>query len=494
MFRNTIKTICIAAILTACQQQPEMIAGVHAYQTSAAGEKLAEQQPTADAPTATITLKPEKTFQEITGFGGAFTESSAYLLRLLSKTNQQKIIDAYFGDEGARYSLCRTHMNSCDFSRTSYNYAPIAGDTALINFSIEVDKVDLIPMIKAAQKTSTEGFKLIASPWTAPPWMKDNDAYFGGKLLPEHYKTWALFFSKYYAAYEKEGIPIWAFTVENEPLGNDANWESMHYTPEEMAAFVKGHLAPQFMADGVESKILVYDQNRGEELEQWANVLLTDQELLPSIYGTAVHWYTGTVDWFPESLQHAHNLAPEKHIIHTEGCIDAEVPHWNDDAWYWKKEATDWGYEWAPEKDKADHPKYVPTYRYARDIIGCLNNWVEGWVDWNMILDDKGGPNHAKNWCIAPILVKPDLDEVYITPLYYVLSHFSKFIRPGAKRIDFENSDENLMVTAAQNADGSTAVVVLNMTEEPKTFEVILGDEKVMYTIAAQALQTIVIP
>ena len=261
-----------------------------------------------------------------------------------------------------------------------------------------------------------------------------------------------------------------------------------------MAAFVKGHLAPQFMADGVESKILVYDQNRGEELEQWANALLTDKDLVANIYGTAVHWYTGTVDWFPASLQHTHNLAPDKHIIHTEGCIDAEVPHWNDDAWYWKKEATDWGYEWAPEKDKADHPKYVPTYRYARDIIGCLNNWVEGWVDWNMILDDQGGPNHAKNWCIAPILVKPDVDEVYITPLYYVLSHFSKFIRPGAKRIDFENTDENLMVTPPQKADGSTAVVVLNMAEEPKTFEVILGDERVVYTIAAQALQTIVIP
>ena len=181
--------------MAACQNQPEMIAGAHAYQTSAAGDKLAEQQPVTDAPSATITLKPETTFQEITGFGGAFTESSAYLLRLLSAENQQKIIDAYFGDDGARYSLYRTHMNSCDFSRSSYSYADVEGDTALTNFSIDVDRVDLIPMIKAAQKTSTEGFKLIASPWTAPPWMKDNNAYFGGKLLPKYYSTWALFFS-----------------------------------------------------------------------------------------------------------------------------------------------------------------------------------------------------------------------------------------------------------------------------------------------------------
>jgi glucosylceramidase len=281
--------------------------------------------------------------------------------------------------------------------------------------------------------------------------------------------------------------------VQNEPL-SDANWEGMRYTPEEMATFVKEYLAPEFMAEGVESKILVYDQNKGEEMLPWINTLLTDEALKKSIYGTALHWYMGTEDYFPESLQRAHELAPDKHLIHTEACVDVEVPHWNDDAWYWQKEATDWGYEYAKEEDKYLHPKYVPTYRYALDIIGCLNNWVEGWIDWNMVLDDKGGPNQAKNWCAAPILVKPETDEVYITPMYYVLSHFSKFIRPHAKRIDFENTDESLMVTALQNADGSTVVEVLNMETRPKTYEILLNNKKVVYTIAAQAIQTIVIP
>jgi glucosylceramidase len=491
--RKIYIAITLVAV-AACQQQPKMIEGTTAYQTSAAGDKLAIVEPNMAKANITITLKPEEKFQTITGFGGAFTESSAHLLWRMSKANQQKILQAYFGDDGARYSLTRTHMNSCDFSLNQYSYAPVAGDTALSSFSIDEDRADIIPMIKAAQSISTEGFKIIASPWTAPPWMKDNKDWFGGTLLPEYYPAWAKFFSRYAEAYAAEGIPIWAFTVENEPLGNGANWESMHYTPTEMADFVKHHLSPQLKKDAVDAHILVYDQNRGEELEHWANVLLTDNQLLPLIYGTAVHWYTGTEDWFPESLQHTHNLAPEKGIIHTEGCIDAEVPHWNDDAWYWKKEATDWGYDWAPEKDKPLHPKYVPTYRYARDIIGCLNNWVEGWVDWNMILDDKGGPNHAKNWCIAPILVKPETDQVYITPLYYMLSHFSKYIRPGAVRIGFENTDETLMVTAAQNPDGSTVVVVLNTAENPKTFEVLLNGKKVVYAIAAQALQTIIIP
>jgi len=487
--------IALTLVATAaCQNQPQMIEGTTAYQSSAAGDKLAIVEQSSAKADVTITLKPEEKFQTITGFGGAFTESSAYLLNQLSAATRDSILRAYFGDEGARYSLTRTHMNSCDFSISQYSYAPFAGDTALLNFSIDEDRDDIIPMIKAAQGISTQGFKIIASPWTAPPWMKDNNTWFGGKLLPEYYPVWANFFSRYAKAYAAEGIPIWAFTVENEPLGNGANWESMHYTPEEMADFVKNYLGPQLKKDSIKSHILVYDQNRGEELIEWVDVLLNDKELLPYIYGTAVHWYTGTEDWFPESLQHTHTLAPTKSIIHTEGCIDAEVPHWNDDAWYWKKEATDWGYDWAPEKDKHLHPTYVPVYRYARDMIGCMNNWVEGWIDWNMVLDDKGGPNHAKNWCIAPILVKPETDEVYFTPLYDVMVHFSKYIRPGATRIGFECTDADLMVTAAQNIDGSTAVILLNTTNEPKNFEVILNNKKAVYTIAPQAIQTVLIP
>ena len=213
--------------------------------------------------------------------------------------------------------------------------------------------------------------------------MKDNNNWVGGKLLPEYYDSWALFFSKYLTEYKKEGINIWGITVENEPLGNGNNWESMHFTPEEMANFVNKHLGPKLETDGHDVKILGYDQNRGEELKEWVKVLFRDDDITKYFYGTAIHWYASTVDWMPESLNFTHEIAPHKHIINTEACIDAEVPHWQDDEWYWKKEATDWGWDWAPEKDKKYHPKYVPVYRYARDIIGCLNNWVGGWIDWN---------------------------------------------------------------------------------------------------------------
>ena len=447
----------------------------------------------SETPASKISLRPEQKFQTITGFGGSFTEASAFLLNKLSKENRQKVIEAYFGSEGARYSLTRTHMNSCDFSVSNYSYAPEEGDIELTSFSIEEDRDDIIPMIREAMTVSEDGFKIMASPWTAPPWMKDNKDWRGGKLLPEYYDTWALFYSKYIDAYKEEGIDIWGFTVENEPLGNDNNWESMHYTPEEMSLFVKNHLGPKLEADGHDVKILGYDQNRGEEMKDWIRAMFEDEEAAKYFDGTAVHWYASTFDWFPENLQFAHNAAPDKHIIQSEACVDAQVPVWQDDHWYWSKEATDWGWDWAPEEDKHLHPKYVPVYRYARDIIGCMNNWVDGWVDWNMVLDRQGGPNWFKNWCVAPVIVDPDQDQVYFTPLYYTMAHFSKYIRPGAVRIGFENNDDGLMVTAAQNPDGSIAVVVLNQSEEDKGFNLSLGDKNSNILISAQALQTIII-
>ena len=489
---NSFKLLCVI-MLSACTSENDLY--VEVFETSADGNQLTHITDfSSGSNPASLVLLPDKTFQTITGFGGSFTEASAYLINKLSPQNRDRIIEAYFGESGARYSLTRTHMNSCDFSLSNYSYAPVEGDKTLEHFSIEEDREDLIPMIKSAMTTSKDGFKIISSPWTAPPWMKDNKDWRGGKLLPEYADTWALFFSKYIDAYKAEGIDIWAFTVENEPLGNDNNWESMHFTPEEMSDFVKNHLGPRLESDGHQVKILGYDQNRGEELKEWAKAMYQDEASARYFDGMAVHWYASTYDWFPDNLQFAHNAAPDKHLIQSEACVDAEVPKWKDDAWYWSKEATDWGWDWAPEEDKHLHPKYVPVYRYARDIIGCLNNWVDGWVDWNMVLDRQGGPNWFKNWCVAPVIVDPDQDEVYLTPIYYTMAHFSRYIRPGAKRIGYEQSDEDLMVTAAQNPDGSIVAVLLNQGSEAKHLSLSLGDKSTDMRISAQAIQSIVIP
>ena len=487
-----IFTLFLIAIIAGCTMENDL--SVTVYETSASGNKLqAIEAFDVHSESSSITLHPAKSFQTITGFGGAFTESSAYLLNQLSQENRQMILDAYFSKEGANYSLTRTHMNSCDFSLSQYSYAPVEGDTLLENFTIEEDLPDLIPMIKEAMAASEDGFKIFASPWTAPPWMKDNNDWVGGKLLPEYYDTWALFFSKYLDAYMAEGIDIWGFTVENEPLGNGNNWESMHYTPEEMTEFVKNHLGPKLEADGKGDKIILgYDQNRAE-LREWVDVMFADEESSKYYDGTAIHWYESTYDFFAEELQYAHNKAPNKLLIETEGCVDSEVPKWKDDQWYWSKEATDWGYDWAPEDKKYLHPKYAPVNRYARDIIGCLNNWVDGWVDWNMVLDTQGGPNWFENWCAAPIIVDPEKDEVYLTPLYHTMAHFSKYIRPGAKVIDVQKTDEELMVTAAKNPDGSIAIVVFNEGEKQKSFKLNLDKKTKDISISPQAIQTIMI-
>jgi glucosylceramidase len=484
----------IVLLISACSQTGYH--EVHIYQTSKAGDKLKKSElsilnKNQNSGLAQVDVQPDKVFQTIEGFGGAFTESSAWVLNQITPGKRQEVIDAYFTPAGADYSLMRTHINSCDFSLGHYSYAAVAGDTLLENFTISEDMNDLVPLIKDAQQASKNGFKLLASPWTAPPWMKDNGEWNAGSLKPELYSTWALFFSKYIRAYAEQGINIWGITVENEPENNSGNWDSMLFTPLQMASFIKNNLGPQLKKDNAAVKIMIFDHNR-DRVEEWANSILGDSAAAAFVWGTAVHWYSSTTEWYPETLNKVHASYPDYPLMHTEGCIDTEIPVWQDDTWYWSKEATDWGYTWAPEKDKPLHPPYVPVYRYARDIIGGLNSWLAGWIDWNIVLDDKGGPNHARNWCIAPVIVKPETDEAYYTPLFYVMSHFSKYIRPGAVRIGVTNPLPGLMITSCRNTDGSLAVVVLNQGEEKSIFELRVGSQSVVVEIPANALQTII--
>jgi glucosylceramidase len=464
------------------------------YETSESGNALKKiDQFSSTENKVLININPEKKFQTITGFGGSFTEASAHLLTKISKTNREKILNAYFSENGANYSLTRTTIASCDFSLKNYTYAKVENDLALEHFTIEDDKADIIPMILDAKAISKEGFNIIASPWSCPPWMKDNKSYVGGKLLPEFNDTFALYFSKYLEAYKKEGIDIWGVTVINEPHGNGNNWESTLFSPEEMTLFVQNHLGPKLERDGWEDiKVLGYDQNRAG-LQEWVDAMYKDEKTSKYFAGTAIHWYESTYEVFPEALQYAHNKAPNKYLIQTEACVDSEVPHWQDDAWYWTKEATDWGWDWASEKDKYLHPKYAPVNRYAEDIIGCLNNQVDGWVDWNMVLDRQGGPNWFKNWCVAPVIVDAENDEVYFTPLYYVMAHFSKFMRPGSIKIGCDVNNKDLKVTAVQNPDESIALVIFNPTTTKYTIEIQINNQNTVISIDAKALQTVVI-
>jgi glucosylceramidase len=511
---------------------------VTSYTTSAAGNKLAEASepdmlPAPPPTTSVVRVDIDEPRQVIVGFGGSFTESAAAVLAKLSAAKRAEVLSAYFSPEGANYSLTRTHIGSCDFSLDKYSYAATASFD-LGDFSVAPDDDDLIPLILDAQALSVDGFEIIASPWTAPPWMKTIGDWYqppaatngyhgtGGKLKPEYAPTYALYLSKYVSAYEAVGIPIWAITPENEPLGNSGQWESMEFSAAEMNAFVRDHLGPLFATEHPSTKIFGFDQNREQALD-WANALLGDPRTQAFVSGTAVHWYASTFKVYAEVLDQLHAAYPDKMLLNSEATIDAlrdealemsppgdtsvpwgkangQLHYWKDDGWWWQKNASDWGYFWADGSagtspaDRVDHPLYEPVYRYARDIIEGLNHWFVGWVDWNLALNHLGGPNHAGNWAAAPVMIDTDAQDIYYTPLYYVMAHFSKFSRPGARVLETTiSSDLPLIATSTLDDSGSVALHVLNMTDMPWDYVVAVDGRTTTVRIPAASLQTIVI-
>lgn len=391
-----------------------------------------------------LMLVPEKKYQSFMGFGGAFTEAAAYTLAQISEEERFKIIDSYFNKEtGLGYSLGRTHIHSCDFSLENYTYVE-ENDVDLSTFSIEREQKYVLPLIKDAVKARGEELTILSSPWSPPAWMKtNNEMNNGGKLKPEFYDTWALYYTKYIKAMESEGVPIWGITVQNEPEATQV-WDSCRYTAEEECDFVKNHLGPVMEKEGLEDKkIIIWDHNRDIAYER-AKTILSDSEASKYIWGTGLHWYVS--EEF-ENLSKIHEDFPEKHLIFTEGCIEGGVQL---GAWHTGE-------------------------RYARNIMGDINNWLEGWIDWNIVLNELGGPNHVGNYCDAPVIVDTKTGEVHYNSSFYYIGHFSKFIKPNAVRIGHELNHEYLKTVSFQNEDGSIVAVVMNAEDKKEKFTISVG-------------------
>ena len=413
----------------------------------------------------TLILDPTKKFQEIIGFGGAITDASAETFYKLPEDKQEEILKAYFGpDEGLGYTLCRTHINSCDFSSYSYAYSEIPGDKSLRHFSIEHDLNFRIPLIKEAINAGTEELKLIASPWSPPAWMKTNNSMLrGGKLKPEYYQAWANYFIRFFEEYEKQGISFWGLTVQNEPMATQT-WESCLYTAEEERDFIKDFLGPSLEKSSYKDhKIIVYDHNRGV-MYQRASTVYEDTAASKYVWGTGFHWYSG--DHF-ENLRHLNDAYPHKKLLFTEGCVfPFSYDHLNE--WQWGE-------------------------RYGESIIHDLNNYSVGWVDWNILLDETGGPNHVSNFCYAPIIGNTKSGELTYMNSYYYLGHFSKFIRPGAKRIICSSNYDSLLATAFLNPDNSIAVVSMNQSDEDIDFKIWLKHQGVEVSLPAHSISTVIL-
>ncbi|MEM6878551.1 MAG: glycoside hydrolase family 30 beta sandwich domain-containing protein [Bacteroidota bacterium] len=517
--------------------------------TSEAGDKMAEREnvdfQTGEVEGHIVEIFPEEVKQTLDGIGSSFTESSAFVLAHLSEAARQEVMQQIYSEGGANFSLTRTHIGACDFSvEGKYSYADVVGDADLEQFTIapdsegfpqeaypgvDVTSYDLLPMIKEAQAIkagqSDQELRIIASAWTAPAWMKDIEEWYipgtpennhqgtGGSLKPEYEETYADYILKYLDAYAGAGIDIWGLTPVNEPHGNNGQWESMHFTPETQNEFIKSYLGPKLKAGGHEDvRVLMYDQNRNG-MDEWTSAILGDEETSDYVYGTAIHWYESTFNVYEDELVKAHESYPNHAIIHTEGCIDDlgkpappgigdpdgfQEEGWfqNDDFW-WNANATDWAYTapWASPSIE-EHPMYVPVHRYARNIIVSVDNWLSGWVDWNVVLDHNGGPNHVGNFCGAPIMINTETDEVYYTPVYYVLAQLSRSMRPGdqvlktQKQTDGLDSDA-LHACASINSEGLLSVQLLNTTKEAITYKLKIGDQFAEIEMDANSVQTV---
>ena len=461
-----LSTACLIGCNTMFQSKPSNSVKV-IVTAKDTGDRLTEKQSIAFADVAiamgeTITLDKSKTYQSITGFGGSFTEATAYTLSKMSPDKRTEVIKAYFDPkDGLGYTLCRTHLNSADFSLGNYAYTEMDGDFELKYFTIDRDRKWLIPMIKDAMAVEGAAFKLFSSPWSPPAWMKTNGQMnYGGQLKEECRDVWARYYARYIKEYAKEGITIWGLTVQNEPAATQT-WDSCIYSAEEEGAFVRDYLGPTLEKEGLaDVKIMVWDHNKDLIYER-AEPILSDPEAAKYVWGVGFHWYSG--DEF-ENLAKVHKAFPNTNLLFTEGCQEGGV----------RLGAWDLG------------------ERYAHDIIGDLNNWTVGWVDWNMVLDERGGPNHVDNLCDAPVIADTTRNDVYYQSSFYYMGHFSKYIRPGAVRIASSATNDALEVTAFQNPDHSIAVVVMNRTDEEINFNLKASGKVAVSSSPAHSIMTMV--
>ena len=414
-----------------------------------------------------IFINPKKTFQKYLGIGGAITDASSEVFATLNETQQNKLLESLYGKDGIGYNIIRTSIHSSDFGLGSFTYVK-EGDADLKTFSIEKDKEKRIPFIKRAIDLIKDDLVFYASPWSPPAFMKSNKNMLqGGKLLPEFRQAWADYYVKFIKAYEEEGIPVWGLTIQNEPMAVQ-RWESCIYTADEERDFLKNYLGPTLEKEGLgDKKIVVWDHNR-DLISERANTIFEDPEASKYAWGIGFHWYETWTGGLPkyDNLKNINESFPSKNMLFTEGCqegFDTERLH------FWPN-----------------------AERYGNSMINDFNSGVVGWTDWNILLDERGGPNHVQNFCFAPIHANTKTGELIYTPTYYYIGHFSKFIKPGALRVSTTTSRTSIESTSFQNPDGEIITVVMNKTNHTIGYKLIVGAAETYLEIQPRAMQTII--
>lgn len=453
-----------------------------------------------------INIYPDLTFQEIEGFGGAITETVGYLYSKMTPENKKQFLEDHFGKTGQHYRFIRIHMDSCDYSLEEYQAVtdPLA-DPKFHTFNIERDRKYILPLLKDAMEMTVEPFQVLLSPWSPPKQWKtppakpknDSSVYGigavlaslspeidydtpsrcnGGSLKPEYYADWAKYLTKYVQAYLDEGVPVTMMSLQNETIAA-TNWDSCVWTAQEQKTFLKDYLYPTFKEAGLTDKVGLYiwDHNK-ERVVEFAKEVI-DDETKEMIEGIAFHWYSG--DHF-ESLGIAHALYPDMALMGSECC--ALHPPGKSDLLAALFGISSGGS--VAEVDLAD------AAAYAHDIIGDLNNGMNRWIDWNLCVDKDGGPRHVSLGFGAPVCANEDGTYMKLLTFYYI-SHFSRYILPGAKRIGSSRCDDKIDLTAAKNKDGSIAVVMLNKGQNDVAYAIRIEGQVIRFTLPAHTISTI---
>ncbi len=409
-----------------------------------------------------VNLYPNMEYQTFHGFGGAITEAAGYSFSKLTEKGKEEILKKYFSNEGLRYHFIRTHIDSCDFSISNYTAMEDSKDREMNSFTLKRDEEYILPFLRKARSAKGEDFDLMLTPWSPPAFMKTNeDRNNGGKLKEEYREFWAEYICRYIKEYEALGFPVNRITVQNEP---DAvqTWDSCTFNPTEEKEFLRDYLYKALERNGLTRvKINIWDHNKERMFERARAII--DDETDKMIDGVAFHWYTG--DHF-EAIQLTGEVYPGKELLFTEGCV---------------------------EYSRFDAGQLRNAQMYAHDIIGNLNAGMTGFIDWNILLDEKGGPNHVNNLCDAPIMVNT-ADGSYEEKLsFHYIRHFSHYIDRDAKRIALTKYTDKLEMTALKNPDGTVVLIVLNKQGEDMPLSLRIQGLNTEFTVPAASIVTAVI-
>ncbi|MEV4641367.1 glycoside hydrolase family 30 beta sandwich domain-containing protein [Actinoplanes sp. NPDC049548] len=466
--------VAALTLVTLCPVEASAAAGpsasVSVHLTDLAAKTYLSRQPgvswrrghAPDGPT--ITVDSRRRYQEITGFGASFTDSSAWLVGTrLDPAQRDAVMRDLFSSQGIGLSLLRQPMGASDFAVTgNYSYDDMpAGQTdpALEHFSVGHDRAYIIPLLQQARRLNPK-LTLMASPWSPPGWMKTSDSMIGGTLRPDAYQPLADYFVKFLQAYAAAGVPVRYITPQNEPLYVPSGYPGMSLSAQQQNDLIKNHLGPAIRERGLHTGILAYDHNW--DVIGYPETMYADPATTGFVEGTAWHCYGGDV----RAQSVSHNDYPNKPAWHTE-CSGGT---WEGD-------------------EQAGFAAGMGL------VINSTRDWAKGVVRWNMALDQNNGPtNGGCPTCRGVVTVAPDASGRWSyakTVDYWALGHASKFVRPGARRIASSSLGAgDVQDVAFVNRDGSTALVAFNSATSAKTFQVQWGDKWFTYRLPAGAAAT----